>query len=131
VKHETTRDFIPHPRSGPNYRVAMDYATCVVVAALVRQTTGLTEAVGAIRAALDRLIRESGRNASLSDDPVDIPHLELSTLRLHAELLVASQRLHHTYRYLQRARTLAELEDIDRDTDPGNLLGPDEASVED
>jgi len=131
VKQHDEKDFIPHPRSGPNYRQALDYALCVVVGDLVRQATSLTEAMGAIRQAVDRLIRESGRTASIQDDPVDVPHLALATLRLHSELIVAATRLQLTYRYLQRAQQILPREDGDRDTDPGNLLGPTEATFED
>jgi len=125
------KDFIPHPRAGQTFRTALDYALCLVVGDLVRQTAGHTEAILAIRGALDRLIRESGRNSSVQDDPVDVPHLALATLRLHSELVICATRLQLTYRYLQRACALLPREVGDRDTDPGNLLGPDETTFED
>lgn len=127
MKHDESpiAGFIPHPRAGQSYRAVLDYTLCVVVAALVRQSAGQTEAILAIRGALDRLIRESGRNASLQDDPLDIPHLEESIVRLHSELLVTSTRLTLAYRYLRRALTTLNHEtSADRDTDPGGLLDP-------
>lgn len=130
MKHQirTTNEsseFIPHPRSGQSYRYMLDYALCVVVGDLVRQSTGQTEAVLAIRGALDRLIRESGRVALLQDDPLDLPHLAERTLRLYSDLVTTSTRLTLAYRRLQQACAALDAEAAsDRDTDPGGLLEP-------
>lgn len=120
------KTLVPHPRTGQSFRSMLDYVLCLVVTALVRQSTSQTEAILALRTAVDRLISESGRVARVQDDPLDIPHLEASILRLHGELVTTSVRLELAYRYVQRARTALMETDTDRDTDPGGLLNPNQ-----
>lgn len=125
---ENTMNGIPHPRTGQSYRQMLDYSTCLVIGALVRQVTTLTEAVAALRAHVDNVTQ-----TPLQDDPLDVPHLEEITLRLHAELISTATRLELSYRYVQRARQaidseIAKSRDVSRETD-GFLLGPDEVTV--
>lgn len=112
-----SKDVIPHPRAGQPHRAMLDYVTCMVVTALFRQTTSLTEAIGALRAHVDAV---TGR--PLSDDPLDVPHLGQLEVRMYSELVGTAARLELAYRYVQRTRqaldeAIARSTDVSRETD--------------
>lgn len=120
---------IPHPRTGQSYRQLLDYSTCVVIGALVRQVTSLTEAVAALRAHVDNVTQ-----TPLQDDPVDVPHMEELIVRLHSELIGTATRLELSYRTVQRARqaidsAIADARSVSRETSE-YLLGPEEVTVD-